>query len=68
MKPIFATLALSTALTMPAIATARPVTLTTTLNGYGGDGAYLAVYVKDLLENLSARSGWPARKRNTTRI
>lgn len=47
MKPIFATLALTTALTMPAIATARPVTLTTTLNGYGGDGAYLAIYVKD---------------------
>jgi hypothetical protein len=47
MKPIFATLALTTALTLPAIATARPVTLTTTLNGYGGDGAYLAIYVKD---------------------
>ena len=26
---------------------ARPVTLTTTLNNYGGDGAYLALYVTD---------------------
>ena len=26
---------------------ARPVTLTTTLNTYGGDGAYLALYVTD---------------------
>ena len=26
---------------------ARPVTLTTTLKNYGGDGAYLAIYVTD---------------------
>src|SRR5690606_29370259 len=42
-----ATLALTTALTLPGLAMARPVTLTTTLNGYGGDGAYLALYVTD---------------------
>ena len=47
MKPLAAILALSTALTLPAIALARPVTLTTTLNDYGGDGAYLAFYVTD---------------------
>ncbi len=47
MKPFITTLALTTALTLPAIAMARPITLTTTLNGYGGDGAYLAIYVKD---------------------
>ncbi len=40
-------LALTTALTMPAIAIARPVTLTTSLSDYGGDGAYLALYVTD---------------------
>lgn len=47
MKPILAALALSTALTVPGLALARPVTLTTTLNAYGGNGAYLALYVTD---------------------
>ena len=47
MRTIFAALALTTALTLPGIAMARPVTLTTTLNNYGGDGAYLAIYVTD---------------------
>lgn len=39
MKPPAAVLALLTALTLPVIALARPVTLTTTLNDYRGDGA-----------------------------
>ena len=47
MKSVLTTLALTTALTLPGLAMARPVTLTTTLNGYGGDGAYLALYVTD---------------------
>lgn len=47
MKSLLATLALTTALTIPGLAMARPVTLTTTLNAYGGDGAYLALYVTD---------------------
>jgi hypothetical protein len=47
MKRLFAALALTTALTVPGLALARPVTLTTTLNSYGGDGAYLAIYVTD---------------------
>ncbi|WP_121632270.1 DUF2271 domain-containing protein [Tropicibacter alexandrii] len=47
MNSLLATLALSTALTLPGVAMARPVTLTTTLNNYGGDGAYLALYVTD---------------------
>ena len=42
-----AALAMTTALTLPGLAMARPVTLTTTLNDYGGDGAYLALYVTD---------------------
>lgn len=42
-----ALLAMTTALILPAVATARPVTVTTTLNRYGGDGAYLAFYVTD---------------------
>ena len=47
MKSFLALLALTTALTLPGAAMARPVTLTTSLNNYGGDGAYLAVYVTD---------------------
>ncbi len=47
MRKILAALALTTALTLPGIAMARPVTLTTTLKSYGGDGAYLAIYVTD---------------------
>ena len=47
MKSLLATLALTTALTLPGLAMARPVTLTTTMNAYGGDGAYLALYLTD---------------------
>ena len=47
MKSLLAALALGTALTIPGVAAARPVTLTTTLNNYGGNGAYLAFYVTD---------------------
>lgn len=47
MKTVLASLALTTALTLPGLALARPVTLTTTLNSYGGDGAYLVLYVTD---------------------
>lgn len=47
MKSTLAILALTTALTLPGLALARPVTLTTTLTNYGGDGAYLALYVTD---------------------
>lgn len=47
MKPILATAALAAALSLPSLAMARPVTLTTTLSNYGGDGAYLAIYVTD---------------------
>ncbi|MCA4921209.1 MAG: DUF2271 domain-containing protein, partial [Methylobacterium sp.] len=45
-KPILA-LALALPLLVPVIAEARPVRITTTLNTYGGDGAYLAIYVTD---------------------
>jgi hypothetical protein len=47
MKSLLAILMLTTALTLPGLAEARPVTLTTKLNNYGGDGAYLALYVTD---------------------
>ena len=41
------TLTLTTALAVPNLASARPVTLTTKMASYGGDGAYLALYVTD---------------------
>ena len=47
MKSLLAVLAVSTALTAPGIAVARPVTLTAALTNYGGNGAYLALYVTD---------------------
>ncbi|MBN2739973.1 MAG: DUF2271 domain-containing protein [Rhodobacteraceae bacterium] len=47
MKSVLTTLALTTALTLPGLAMARPVTLTANLSNYGGDGAYLALYVTD---------------------
>jgi hypothetical protein len=47
MKSILAALAMTTALSVPGLAMARPVTLTATLNNYGGNGAYLALYVTD---------------------
>jgi len=45
MKSLLASLALTTALTVPGLALARPVTMTVNLNNYGGPGAYLALYV-----------------------
>ena len=47
MNSLLSALVLSTALTVPALAIAKPVTLTANMNQYGGDGAYLALYVTD---------------------
>jgi hypothetical protein len=47
MKPLMAALAVTTALTAPALAQARQVTLVTKLADYGGNPAYLAYYVTD---------------------
>ncbi len=46
---------------------ARPVTLTTTLNTYGGDGAYLVLYVTDAQGAYAGTCGWPAASRNITK-
>mgnify|MGYP003616927697 FL=1 len=46
-KPLLTTLAAACALAVPALAHARQVALTTQLKNYGGDGAYLAVYLTD---------------------
>jgi hypothetical protein len=47
MKKILFALGLATAIALPAQAQAREVTFTTQLNDYGGDGAYLALYLTD---------------------
>lgn len=47
MKSRLAALALSTAMTLPVLAQAKTVNLATTLTQYGGQGAYLAIYVTD---------------------
>lgn len=47
MKKLLLALGLAAALGVPALAQAREVTLTTELNNYAGDGAYLAIYVTD---------------------
>lgn len=47
LKKITAALCMAGALALPVLAEARPVTLTTQLRDYGGEGAYLAVYVTD---------------------
>ena len=47
LKKLAAAIGLAGTLALPLIAEARPVTLTTQLKGYGGEGAYLAIYLTD---------------------
>lgn len=56
-------LTLSAALLLPGLATARPVTIHTTLKDYGGDGAYLALYLTDASGAFS-RTLWVAGKKS----
>ncbi|MCK9516930.1 MAG: DUF2271 domain-containing protein [Ottowia sp.] len=46
-RPLLTTVAAACALALPALAQSRQVTISATLNNYGGDGAYLAVYLTD---------------------
>ena len=46
-KPLLTTVAAACALALPALAQSRELTLTTQLKNYGGNGAYLAVYLTD---------------------
>lgn len=46
-QALLTTLAAACALALPAAAQARPISLATQLKNYGGDGAYLAVYLTD---------------------
>lgn len=47
MKIPLAALLAATTLAIPVLAQSRTVTLATTLKNYGGDGAYLAMYLTD---------------------
>jgi hypothetical protein len=47
MKQAWPFAAIAGALAVPSIAAARPVTLETQMTDYGGDGAYLAIYLTD---------------------
>jgi len=47
MKKILFALGLATVMALPAYAQTRQVTFTTQLKDYGGDGAYLALYLTD---------------------
>ncbi len=47
MKKIIASLFIASAIALPALAQARTLTLSTQLQNYGGEGAYLAVYLTD---------------------
>lgn len=47
MNKIILSLCLAGVIALPGLAQARPVTLTTQLKSYSGDGAYLAIYVTD---------------------
>ncbi len=60
MKPIsIAALLAASTLAIPALAQARAVTFTTTLKSYGGNGAYLAVYLTDA-QGAYVRTLWVA--------
>jgi hypothetical protein len=59
MNRLFATAGLMLGLCLSNAALAREVTITTTLNAYHGDGAYLAVYLTDADGNY-ARTLWVA--------
>ncbi|MBS0611701.1 MAG: DUF2271 domain-containing protein [Proteobacteria bacterium] len=56
---LLTTVAAACALTLPSMAQSRPVTLSTTLKNYGGDGAYLAVYLTDT-KGAYVRTLWVA--------
>lgn len=58
-KPLLTTLAAACALALPALAQARQVTLTAQLKNYGGNGAYLAMYLVDA-KGAYARTLWVA--------
>lgn len=66
MKTFVLTCSLFAALALPVFAQARDVTFTTELQNYGGDGAYLALYLTDAAGEIRVPFGFPGRNLNTT--
>ena len=62
MKKTAVSLFLAGVVALPGLAQARPVTLTTQLKNYSGDGAYLAIYVTDAQGNYQ-KTLWVAGKK-----
>ena len=58
-KPLMTTLAAALAVALPSVAQARPMSMSIPLKNYGGDGAYLAVYVTDA-KGAYVRTLWVA--------
>lgn len=58
-KSLLTIVAVASAVAMPSLAHSRQVTLTTQLKDYGGDGAYLAVYLTDA-KGAYVRTLWVA--------
>ena len=58
-RPLLSAVAAACALSVPAAAQSRPVTITATLKNYGGDGAYVAVYLTDA-KGAYVRTLWVA--------
>lgn len=63
MRKILFALGLAIAVSVPAFAQAREVTFTTELLNYGGDGAYLALYLTDASGNYQGTL-WVAGKKS----
>lgn len=63
MKKIIFALGLAIVFALPALAQAREVTFTTELLNYGGDGAYLAIYLTDATGNYQGTL-WVAGKKS----
>jgi len=62
MKKLAASLSLAVALALPGLGQARPVTLTTQLQAYGGNAAFLAFYVTDA-NGVYKKTLWVAGKK-----
>lgn len=63
MKTLATILVLASAFTLPNLAQAREVTLTTELKGYKGDGAYVAIYLTNVDGNYQDTL-WVAGKKS----
>ena len=58
-RPLLSTVAAACALALPAATHSRPITVAATLKNYGGNGAYLAVYLTDA-KGAYVRTLWVA--------